>query len=111
MSAGSDERRLKHLRRRRVVAAERFCGLHTSRLFDCNVSLLQLRYPQWSSAAEVKEERTFLFGQEGGGDHVVDSRRELLGLHITEATSEDEEEKMGLLKAQEQKERFGSKTQ
>lgn len=56
------------------------------------MSLLQLRYPHWSSAAEVKEERTFLFGQEGGGDHVVNSGRQVLGVHITETTSEDEEE-------------------
>lgn len=67
-------------------------GLHTSRLFDCNTSLLQLRYPQWSGAAEVQEKRAFLFGQEGGGDHVVNSGRQMLGLHITETTSEDEEE-------------------
>lgn len=53
--------------------------------------LLQLRNPQWSGTAEVQEERAFLFGEEGRGDDIVNTGRQVLDLHVTETASEDKE--------------------
>lgn len=50
-------------------------------------SSLQLRDPERRRAGKVQEEGTFLFGQEGGRDDVVDARWDVFSLHVAEATS------------------------
>lgn len=48
---------------------------------------LQLCHFEGCGAGEVQEEGAFLFGQEGGGHHVVNARRDLFAIHVAEAAS------------------------
>lgn len=48
---------------------------------------LELGDLQGRRAEEVQEERPFLFGQEGGGDQVVEACRDVIQLHVAEAAS------------------------
>lgn len=50
-------------------------------------SSLELRDLDGQGAGKVQEEGSFLFGQEGGGDDVVDACWDVLHLHVAEATS------------------------
>ncbi len=50
-------------------------------------SSLEMGDLEGGSAGEVQEEGSFLFGQEGGGDDVVDACRDVVQLHVAEATS------------------------
>lgn len=50
-------------------------------------SSLELGDLEGRGAGKVQEEGSFLFGQEGGGDDVVDACWDVLRLHVAEATS------------------------
>lgn len=47
---------------------------------------LELRDLEGGGAGEVQEEGSFLFGQEGGGDDVVEAGWDVVRLHVAEAT-------------------------
>lgn len=54
-------------------------------------SLLEMGDLEGYGAGKVQEERSFLFGQEGGGDDVVDACWDVVRLHVAEATSGERE--------------------
>lgn len=50
-------------------------------------SSLQLRDFEGCGAGKVQEEGSFLFGEEGGGNDVVDACWDVFGFHVAEAAS------------------------